>query len=97
MGDVMGLISRVVALMRPLDAREEGLAAGTGLLTGSVAEKVVTEVAACPQCRRPAVVDLLDLVDRQARYVCTACAHRWNVRQPLQPRQPVGGRGARRA
>ena len=31
MGDAMDLISRVVALLRPLDAREEGLAAGTGL------------------------------------------------------------------
>jgi uncharacterized protein YbaR (Trm112 family) len=76
----MGLIRRVMALLRPLDAREEGLAAGTGLLTGRVAEKVVTEVTACPQCRKPAVVDVLDLVDRQASYVCTACAHRWTVR-----------------
>jgi hypothetical protein len=79
MGDVMGLISRMMALLRPLDARDEGLAAGTGLLTGSVAERVVTEVAACSQCRKPAVVDVLDLVDKQARYVCTACAHRWTV------------------
>jgi len=80
MGDMMGLISRVMALLRPLDARDEGLAAGTGLLTGRVAEQVVTEVAECPQCRKPAVVDVLDLVDKQARYVCTACAHRWTVR-----------------
>jgi predicted RNA-binding Zn-ribbon protein involved in translation (DUF1610 family) len=76
----MGLISRVMALLRPLDARDEGLAAGTGLLTGSVAEKVATEVVACPQCGKPAVVDVLDLVDREARYVCTACAYRWTVR-----------------
>jgi hypothetical protein len=80
MGDMMGLIGRVMALLRPLDARDEGLAAGTGLLTGSVAEQVVTEVAACPQCQRPAVVDVLDLVDKRAVYVCTACAHRWTVR-----------------
>ena len=80
MGDVMGLIGRMLALLRPLDARDEGLAVGTGLLTGRVAEQVVTEVAACPQCRKPAVVDVLDLVEKRAGYVCTACAHRWTVR-----------------
>jgi hypothetical protein len=76
----MGFLGRVLALLRPLDARDEGMAAGTGLLTGSVAEQAVHEVTDCPQCSRPAVVDVLDLVDKQARYVCTACAHRWTVR-----------------
>ena len=76
---MMGLIGRVMALLRPLDARDEGLAAGTGLLTGSVAGQVVTEVATCPQCQKPAVVDVLDLIDKWAGYVCTACAHRWTV------------------
>jgi hypothetical protein len=76
----MGFLGRLLAVMRPLDARDEGMAAGTGLLTGSVAEKALHDVASCPYCSRPAVVDVLDLVDRQARYVCTACAHRWMVR-----------------
>ena len=76
----MGFLGKVLALLRPLDAREEGLAAGTGLLTGRVAEQAVPDVAACPVCGKPAVVDVLDLVDRQARYVCTACAHRWTER-----------------
>lgn len=67
------------AVLRPLAAREEGLAAGTGLLTGRVVERSVPDVVACPTCAAAAVVEVVDLVDKLARFTCTRCAHRWNV------------------
>lgn len=73
---------RIRDLLRPLDAREEGLAAGTGVLTGKVAERAVTDVQECPMCRRDAaVVDALDLVEKVAHHVCTACNYRWSDRR----------------
>ena len=81
----MGIIGWLVALLRPMDAREEGLAAGTGILTGRVAERVPTPVAVCGHCEHPAVVDVLDLVEKKAGYVCTHCAHRWTVQMASSP------------
>lgn len=63
-------------------AREEGLAAGTGLLTGRVADGVAGAgtYVACPACHhRTATTNLIDLVERRTGYVCEACRHRWVI------------------
>lgn len=55
----------------------EGLAAGTGLLTGDVARAVPVEEITCPVCDHPAGVVIIDLVVQQVTRRCEACGHRW--------------------
>jgi hypothetical protein len=60
-------------------ARFEGLAAGTGLLTGDAARRAVpTPVQrACARCQAPAEIELLDLVDQRTSWHCESCGYKW--------------------
>lgn len=67
-------------------AQAEGLAAGTGLLTGDVARSSVRPAPAestCPECRGSAEVVVVDLVDHATTLRCTTCGHGWTA--PLAP------------
>ena len=61
-------------------ASVEGLAAGTGLLTGSVARST-TVVAHCPACAAGGEVVVIDLVDHAVSLRCPSCGHRWMMDQ----------------
>jgi hypothetical protein len=69
--------------IRPDDdlAAAEGLAAGTGLLTGEVARTSTRPAAAssCPSCARPGDVVVVDLVLESTTMRCTSCGRRWTV------------------
>ena len=63
-------------------ARDEGLAAGTGLLTGLLADRSTRSPRAgeleCPACgHRAAFTDVIDLVEHRTFHRCAACRHRW--------------------
>jgi hypothetical protein len=62
-------------------ARTEGMAAGTGLLTGSVADGyAAATTSSCPRCKASAVViHVVDLVDRKTDLSCNRCRHYWSV------------------
>lgn len=58
-------------------AEAEGLAAGTGLLTGDVARTTPVAVVPCPECHRPSEVVVIDLVAQQTSRACPSCGYRW--------------------
>jgi hypothetical protein len=64
-------------------AQVEGLAAGTGLLTGDVAERRARTsglpTAPCPHCGKEGDVSVLDLVDHRLVRTCAGCHHRWTA------------------
>jgi hypothetical protein len=65
-------------------AQAEGLAAGTGLLTGDVARSVqvrhgVPATAECPTCAGGAEIVVVDLVVGQTTLRCRSCGRRWTV------------------
>ena len=61
-------------------ARTEGMAAGTGLLTGSVTDAYTADTSSCPQCRaRAVVIHVVDLVERKTDLCCQRCRHYWSV------------------
>lgn len=79
----MGLTDWIRGL-RNKPVREEGLAAGTGLITGHLADDYRgSERSAdvvCPSCRhRSTLTDVIDLVERRTHYHCENCRHRWVV------------------
>jgi hypothetical protein len=56
------------------------MAAGTGLLTGSVADAYATAAATCPRCTSPRVaIHVVDLVERRTDLCCQRCRHFWTV------------------
>ncbi len=57
-------------------ATVEGLAAGTGLLTGSVAQATDVD-ATCPSCAGGGEVVVIDLVAHAVSLRCRTCGHRW--------------------
>ena len=64
------------------NAREEGLAAGTGLITGQLADayrgRPGARVATCPACgHRATFTDVIDLVEARTHHHCEVCRHRW--------------------
>jgi hypothetical protein len=67
----------------------EGLAAGTGLLTGDVVRTVPVSNVACPVCNRPAGALIIDLVAQEVTHRCDGCGHRWTRTEA------VGSRAAR--
>lgn len=78
------LTERIRAAVRSDDdAHAEGLAAGTGLLTGAAAARISRHTdfpdERCPQCGGRGEVLVVDLVDRRARCVCVECAHAWST------------------
>jgi predicted RNA-binding Zn-ribbon protein involved in translation (DUF1610 family) len=64
-------------------ALAEGLAAGTGLLTGELARTVGTSrtdtAVRCVSCEVPAEVVVVDLIDEATTYRCPACGRRWTA------------------
>ena len=61
-------------------ARDEGMAAGTGLLTGSVADGYAADASTCPRCNTRAVaIHVVDLVERKTDLCCRRCRHYWSV------------------
>ncbi|MCB0976524.1 MAG: hypothetical protein KDB02_03610 [Acidimicrobiales bacterium] len=63
-------------------AEAEGLAAGTGLLTGSLVERADLPDETCPRCDGPGVVVSIDLLDGEVVRRCRSCAHAWAQRHP---------------
>ncbi len=66
-------------------AEVEGLAAGTGLLTGAVARsagahKVAGIDAACPSCGGTSEIVVVDLIVGATALRCQDCARRWTTR-----------------
>lgn len=67
-------------------AAAEGLAAGTGLLTGTVARtagtrKVAAVDIACGGCGTPAEIVVVDLVADTTTLRCPSCGRRWTSRR----------------
>lgn len=65
-------------------AEAEGLAAGTGLLTGTVARSVgVSKVSlanpACPSCNGSSEIVVVDLIVHASTLRCQSCGRRWTV------------------
>lgn len=65
-------------------AQAEGLAAGTGLLTGTVARtagvrKVAVPNPPCPSCQGASEIVVVDLIVHVTTLRCTACARRWTA------------------
>jgi hypothetical protein len=56
------------------------MAAGTGLLTGSVADAYKADTSVCPRCRSTAVaLHVVDLVERKTDLGCQRCRYYWSV------------------
>jgi hypothetical protein len=72
----MGWLERLRAHWLSRSDHAEGLAAGTGLLTGRAAEGRAGEAPSCPGCGEPGHIDVIDLVARETRYAC-GCGRRW--------------------
>lgn len=77
--------SRFREVLRPDSdlAEAEGLAAGTGLLTGTVArtagaQRVVSD-AACPACQGDSEIVVVDLIVGVTTLRCQSCARRWTI------------------
>lgn len=58
-------------------AEAEGLAAGTGLLTGDLTWSTVTSAEPCPRCRKPGEAVAVDLLTKMTHRRCPSCAHAW--------------------
>lgn len=73
---------RLLALWRRVwghhAAQDEGLAAGTGLLTGTTARVAADDIARpCPECKGQATIAVIDLVAHEATWRCRDCNHEW--------------------
>ena len=65
-------------------AQAEGLAAGTGLLTGTVAKsagqrKVADPNPPCPACASPSEIVVVDLIVHATTLRCPSCGRRWTL------------------
>lgn len=64
-------------------AEAEGLAAGTGLLTGTVARTAgaqrVASDEACPTCGGVSEIVVVDLIVGATTLRCQSCARRWTI------------------
>lgn len=58
-------------------AEAEGLAAGTGLITGGLAEGSAASTLPCPRCGKVGEVVAIDLVAQLTHRRCWSCAHSW--------------------
>lgn len=61
-------------------AEAEGLAAGTGLLTGSLAHEIDLPRVDCPRCHGESEVVSIDLLEGEVVRRCRSCAHPWAQR-----------------
>lgn len=65
-------------------AQAEGLAAGTGLLTGSVARSVAEQRSTlpsppCPTCAAESEIVVVDLIVGATTRRCQRCSYRWTT------------------
>lgn len=65
-------------------AQAEGLAAGTGLLTGTVARSAAATRAAstdpiCPSCAGHSEIVVVDLIEHATTLRCQSCGRRWTL------------------
>jgi hypothetical protein len=65
-------------------AQAEGLAAGTGLLTGTVVRsagqhKVLAPNPACPSCHGSSEIVVVDLIVQATTLRCQSCGRRWTL------------------
>lgn len=65
-------------------AQAEGLAAGTGLLTGTVARTasartITAPDASCPSCGAASEIVVVDLIVQATTLRCPVCARRWTT------------------
>lgn len=60
-------------------AEAEGLAAGTGLLTGELVRGTPSAASPCPACAGRGDVVVIDLVARVVSRRCRVCGNRWDV------------------
>lgn len=60
-------------------AEIEGLAAGTGLLTGDLTRSAAASNVPCPRCGKPGEVTAIDLVAQVTHRRCRSCAHAWSI------------------
>lgn len=60
-------------------AEAEGLAAGTGLLTGHLADASIVSDASCPRCGGPGEVTAIDLIASDVSRRCLQCAWTWTA------------------
>ncbi len=58
-------------------AQAEGLAAGTGLLTGELVRTTPATASACPLCVGVGDVVAIDLIAESVSHRCRSCGHRW--------------------
>lgn len=58
-------------------AEAEGLAAGTGLLTGSLVDEADLPGGSCPRCDGEGEVVSIDLLDGEIVRRCRSCAFPW--------------------
>jgi len=65
-------------------AEVEGLAAGTGLLTGELARSTHLEPVTCPECQGVGDAVVIDLVARVVTRRCQSCGHRWTTDEVLR-------------
>lgn len=63
-------------------AEAEGLAAGTGLLTGSLVDETDLPGGTCPRCDAEGEVISIDLLDGEVVRRCRTCAHSWATHAP---------------
>ena len=80
--------SRPSLIRRALDpdrhlSEVEGLAAGTGLLTGDVVRTIAVANLACPRCSTPAEALVIDLVAGAVKRRCPKCLHEWTVEEDV--------------
>jgi predicted Zn finger-like uncharacterized protein len=70
------------------DAEAEGLAAGTGLLTGDLADSSDVRNAACPRCQAShrVEVDSVDLIAASVSRRCGSCGYAWTVAETVARR-----------
>lgn len=67
-------------------AEVEGLAAGTGLLTGDIARTRSVAAEPCPECDGQGDVVVIDLVINQVSRRCQSCGHRWGSANGVESR-----------
>jgi len=65
-------------------AQAEGLAAGTGLLTGEVARSAPSAAVAvddteCPACHGQSEIVVVDLIVGRTTLRCRSCGRRWSI------------------
>lgn len=59
-------------------AEAEGLAAGTGMLTGDVLRNRPASAAPCPTCSGRGEVVVIDLLSAVVSRRCQSCGNRWD-------------------